>query len=361
MKKALVLSLAIVLGIGLFASAQVLSGEWYSEMTITGFPATINIAYTSELTVNYTVGGWTFTSYSKLGSSGWSDQTFSAGGALGAFSFSSLVDFNPVGPAFEKWTVGAGLALGGMNFTADWKLEGKDTFLTLKGSGSTGIVDIDITATFGDDDQVCDLPWQDVTIEVGFPFCCADVSAEVYFTCDGFEYAQFGVVGIAFPNLPWLTLDATLKFELQTKTLTLSPHFDLGADVCFDIYYDIASSGNLVIGDITFNGIGLVCEIGGVSFTGISYWGTGTKPGILAGTSYWEAYQIATTDDSCCGPLDFDLTVYFTNTHVNLFDIDEFAANILYHMADNFTWGMGFEYKVATGLTELTISFDVTW
>jgi len=57
MKKALVLSLAVILGIGLFASAQTLSGEWYSDLTITGFPAAINIAYTSEVTVSYTVGG----------------------------------------------------------------------------------------------------------------------------------------------------------------------------------------------------------------------------------------------------------------------------------------------------------------
>jgi len=364
MKKALVLSLAILLGLGLFASAQVLSGEWYSEITID--PTALTIAdffdYYSTLTVNYTVGGWTFTSYSELDDTGWSDQTFSAGGALGAFSFSSLVDFDPAIPAFESWNVTAGLALGGINFGADWTLADSDLTLIFTGDGSTGIVDIDITATFGgDDNNICDLPWQDILIGVDFPFCCADVAADIYFTCAGFDYVEFYVGGIVLPNLPWLTLNATLNFTMQTKSLALGADIDFGADVCFDIYYDVDVNDNLVIGDITFNGIGLVCEIGGVSFTAISYWGTGTKPGLLAGTDYWEAYQIATTDDSCCGPLDFDLTVYFLDGGVALFDIAEFDANILYAMSNNFTFGMGLEYVVDTGLTLWTISFDVTW
>jgi len=373
MKKALVLGLAMIFGLGLFASAQSLTGTWYGEATITGFPSPISVSFTSKLTVNYTVGGWTFTSYSVLGSGGWSDQTFSASGALGAFSFSSLVDFDPSPPGFDKWNVTAGLSLGGMTLGLDWTLTGPGgthpgLAVILTGSGSTGIVDITIAVGFGDPaTPACDLDWQDVKITAGFPFCCADVASTLYFTCDGFEYATFAVTGIALPNFPWLTLDATLKFELQTKTLTLSPKFNFGADVCFDLYYDVAKSGGvgpatvLTLGDITFSGIGLTCEIGGVSFTGISYWGTGTKPGILKGTDYWEAYKIATTDTGCCGPFTFDLTVFFDDTHVNLFDIDEFDANMTLQVSDQFKFGMGFVYDVTGGLTKWLINFTVTW
>jgi len=362
MKKALVLSLAVILGLGLFASAQVLSGEWYSELTISGFPAPINIDYESTLDVSYTVGGWVFASATTLGNAGWTAQSFSADGSLGAFTFGSTLKFDPSVPSFTSWNVTAGLSLGGMELGADGTLADKDLTLILTGSGSTGVVDIDIAATFGgDDNDICDLPWSDITIDVGFPFCCADVNAEIYFTCDGFEYVEFCVTDIALPNFPWLTLDACVLFETQTKTLTLTPNFDFGADVCFDLYYDIDTSGNLVIGDITFTGIGLECEIGGVSFTGISYWGGGTKPGILAGTNYWEAYQIATTDAGCCGPFDFDLTVYFEDAHNNLFDVAEFDANMSLQVSDQFTFGMGLDYDVTAGLTEMVVWFDVVW
>ena len=387
MKRALVLSLAVVLGLGLAAFGQSLTGEWTLGVVInpllSDFAAAID--FSSSLTVNYEVGGWTFTSLSVFGDAGWTDQKFYAEGSLGAYTFGSMVDFAPTG-AFQKLTVDAGVAIGGMTFAAGFTLEPGTVELVLTGSGSTSLVDIDIELTFGDalilaEGDGCDLDWAGVVIDATFPFCCADVTASIEFNCLGFVEACFGVQNVVIPNLPWVTVGAEVCFQTLSKTLTLTPAFDFGVDVCFDLFITQntqTTSGvlhpGLGLGNIDFDGIAIECEIGGVAFSGISYWGPAKfwnaatydytdYPGLLAGHNlqYWEAYQIATTDTACCGPFTFDITVYFDDTATGLFDVGLFVANMSLEVASELTFGMGVEYDVVLGAQEWSIDFTVTW
>jgi len=357
MKRALVLSLAVLFGLGVAAFAQTLSGEW--DTTVSIVPTPVSIGLDSTLTVTYALSGWTFTSYSELDETGWQDQTFDVGGALGAFTLGSFLDLDPAG-AFDEWEVTAGVSIAGVTFGLDWDLT-DDLAVTLSGSGTAGLVTVGADIYFGDPAvDGCDLNWTGIDITVDFPFCCADVAGTISFDCDGFQSACFDVDGIALPNFPWLTLGAELCFELQTKTLVLSPTFDFGDIACFDVYFDVASEGNLIIGDIEITGIGLECTIGGVDFTGVSYWGTGDKPSILYGTDYWEGYQITTTDDGCCGPFSFDISVFFDHAG-NLFDIAEFDANMEIQLATQFSFSMGIDITVDTGFTLWSLGFTVTW
>jgi hypothetical protein len=380
MKKALVLSLAVVLGLGFAAFAQgVLTGEW--DTTITIDPSALTVAafldFETELTVTYSIGGWDFTSFSKIDDTGWTTQTFDAAGAFGAFNVASGLAFDTAGD-FISWTVDTSFTFGSVAIGVDFDLYDSDVRLCLSGAATTGLVDITINMCFGDlivgssgytsEDDECDLDWAGIDITVEFPFCCADVTATLDINCDGFEKACFAVDGIVVSNIPWFTLGAEVCFELETKTLVLTPDFDFGADVCFDVYMCIDSDGGmgpdtpLQILDIYVTGIGLTCEIGGVSFTGISYWSDACdlKPTALG--DYWEMYQIATTEDACCGPFDFDIAVFFEAGGAALFDVAAFEANFSYELGDNFTFSMGLDYLVgAPGLALWTIGFNVVW
>jgi hypothetical protein len=344
--------------------AATLSGSWDTDVTIDPQQTNFNDAITlaSKLTVAYAVGDWTFTSVTKLTQDGWDDQDFTVAGVLGAFSITSALDFVPATPAFGSWKTTASVAIAGVSFGMTFELKGNDTFLTLTGSGVAGDVSVDVSVSFGDDDEECDLDWTGVTIDLGFPFCCADIALEVKFDCTGFVSACFSVAGIAVPNMPYMTLDADLCFTMTEKTLVLSPNFDFGAIACFDLYFDVESTGNITIQDISIVGIGLSCDIGAVTFTGISYWGDGNKPGALAGTGYWEAYTIETNDDACCGPFGFDLTFYFLNNGLALFDIAEIDANMTLQVAAQFAFNMGLNVDVNTGgFTSWVVGFLVTW
>jgi hypothetical protein len=360
MKKALVLSLAVVLGLGVASFAQTLSGSWDSTIGVNPGPPVV-LTIDSELIVTYSISGWSFSSDTVLDETGWISQDFAVDGALGAFTIGSALVFDPVGPAFfTSWEVTGGLSLAGVTFEGTFTLLPSVTTLELIGSGTAGAVDVTVDITFGDG-LGCNFNFAGVDIEVDFPFCCADVISTISFDCTGFVEATFGVEGIALPGLPWATLDALITFTPEEKTLTITPNFDFGVEGCFDVYMT-DPAGGMLFGDIAIVGIGLTCEIGGVQFTGISYWGEDPKPGILEGTDYWEAYQISTTDDGCCGPFTFDVGVYFLEGGALLFDIAELDAAMSIQISTQFTFSAGFDIVLdpVPGFT-LTFGFGVEW
>jgi hypothetical protein len=361
MKRALVLSLAVVLGLGVASFAQTLTGTWDTTITIT--PAPIDLDIDSILTVTYSLSGWVFTSKTTIDETGWTDQTFAASGALGAFTIGSTLDFAPNTPAFESWKVTGGLSIAGVAFDGSFTLTPGNVAVVLNGSGTAGLVALKVSLTFGTPgNDLCDFNWTGITITGSFPFCCADVAFTLTFDCDGFDQICFTADGIALPGITWATLDAELCFTMQTKTLVVTPVFDFGATACFNVYLSSPASG-LLFGDISVDGIGLTCTIGGVQFTGLSYWGAGAKPGLLKGTTYWEVYQIKTTDDGCCGPFAFDIAVYFLEGGTKLFDVAFLKANMSIQLATQFTFKMGLSLNLETVPTfaEWTLGFIVKW
>jgi hypothetical protein len=363
MKVALVLGLALVLGVGAASFAQTLSGSWDSTVSIVPSPVALGIR--SELIVTYAMSGWTFSSDTVLTDAGWASQHFDASGALGGFTLGSTLVFNPATVAFTSWTATGALSLAGVTFSGTFTVKPGDTQFVLRGAGTAGTVAIDATVTLGgDNDGICDFDWSGVVVGATFPFCCGDITSTISFDCDGFDYVNFKVAGIAIPALPWVTLNATLTFSMQTKALVLSPTFNFGAVACFNLYIAQAQTGSLALDDIMISGIGLNCEIGGVEFTGISFWGTGTKPGLLVGTPYWEVYQIATTDDGCCGPLGFDVAVYFLSGGLQLFDVAEIDANLSIQISTQFEFSTGISIDLTAGpnaFTKWTVGFLVEW
>jgi len=206
---------------------------------------------------------------------------------------------------------------------------------------------------------------QKITLS-GLGFCCMeDITTTLYMTCNGFDFLEFETAGIIIPHLPWVTLGATLKFTLEAKALTLTPTFVWGDILCadFDLFMSVSTTGDqLAIEGIRIGGIGLRCDIGGVSFTGISFWGGGAKPLLLEGTEYWEYYQIKTVDDGCCGPFEFEATVFFKEAGSRLFDVALFDIDMSIALSSQFTFDMGLVVNTETAaFTRWTFGFLIEW
>jgi hypothetical protein len=397
MKRALVLSLICVVGLAFAGFAQTLTGSWITTVCLNpqtdSFAGAITLA--STLGVTYAIGDWAFTSTTVLTGAGWSDQDFTVTGLFGLITVSSALDFNPLPGAFGSWSTTLGLNMAGVTFGATFYIgPGTATSpvggsrLTLTGSAGVGSAVVgDITIVLGNAlSAVCDFDFQSVNIGLDFLFCdCAAIQSDIYFTCAGFQYVQFVAKGIAIPNLPWVSLDAKLKFQLQTKELTITPVFDIGAIVCFDLYiYHNAATGatfpynSYTWTSFTVEGIGLSCDIGGVTFTALSNWhnfGAGAtnlalRPGLLAGKDYkyWEVYSIGLDADACCGGVfEFDLAVFFAENVVapatmsNLFDVALIEADMKVNVTTQFAFTMGLDVDVAGGFTKWCLGFEVTW
>jgi len=366
MRRALVLGCMLVLFVAWAGAGQTLTGSWDTDIVVDPLKTqfTDTLALTSVVTLNYALGDWHFITVSTFSGDGWTDQDFKATGVLGSFSINTALDLNP-NATFGDWSTTVQATLYGIVMGATFKLDGTDAYLTLTGRGGMGTpVSVDITAGFGSATPAgCDLDFSYVTIGVDFTFCeCAPIQSEFKFDCEGFLYAKFVTTGIAIPNLPWLTIGATLEFLLDAKTLTLSPTFDFGATVCFDLHFDVDPTGNVTVPAIRVDGIGIACTIDGVKFAAFSYWGNDGKPGLLSGTDYWEVYSIGTSNDDCCGPFGFDVAVYFLEKGIRLFDVGLIDADLTLRVASQFTVDMGLEINLETAaFTKWTLGFLVTW
>jgi len=97
LKKALVFTIAAVIGLGLAASAQ-MGGTWGVEISIdpgATLAGDLFVDLTSSLDVDYTIGDWVFGATAGFDRLGWSSMKFDAAGVLGAFSFTGVMNFLP--------------------------------------------------------------------------------------------------------------------------------------------------------------------------------------------------------------------------------------------------------------------------
>ena len=118
MKKALVIACMLVLAGGALVSAQTFTGSWDTTFTFDVYKLGSVCPYqwweiyglSSELVVDYTVGGFVFESKSSFDAQhGFNAQEFSAAGSLGAFSLAAKMEFLPAAVLTNTqgwWTVG---------------------------------------------------------------------------------------------------------------------------------------------------------------------------------------------------------------------------------------------------------------
>jgi hypothetical protein len=154
MKRALVLSLVVVLGLGVGAFAQ-LTGAWESTLSFnlgaTSFDKYI-VGLTSTFEIDYTLAGWTFGSVSGFDLTGFASQAFSVEGALGAFTFESSAAFAPMAVSLYNYPHFAGNLQSASVVCGPWWVGTPDPttslpkFLTLDATASVSIAGVTASA-----------------------------------------------------------------------------------------------------------------------------------------------------------------------------------------------------------------------
>jgi hypothetical protein len=365
MRAAICLIILVLFGV-VGAFGQSLSGSWDTDISFdpqqTGFADALSM--TSTLISTYTVGDWAFTTTTKLDEAGWVDQDFGVVGLLGAFTVTSAIDLDVQLTKFGSWVTTVGLDVAGIDFRGAFTLKENSVDLDLAMTGGSGTaVQGEIILGLGGGVD-CDFDFQDVKIGVDFTFGCSPVESDIYFTCaNGFEYANFKAGGIAIPNLPWVTLGALLHFELDSKEITITPSFNFGPILCFDLLFDVDEktgatfpNDTLEFNTISVVGIGIGCTIGGVDFYGLSRF-----DGSIRG-KYWEQYSIDASGDVCCGDVfEFGLDVFFEEHAQALFDVALIETNAKINVTQQFAFTMELDIETDGGFTEWCVGFEVTW
>ncbi len=371
MKKALVLAIALVMGLGIAAfAASPLSGSWTSSITLSPITPTLTVStFTSTLVVDYTVGGWTFESTTGFALTGWKTQKFTANGALGAFTLGSTLVFDPTGPSFTKWDSTGKVSIAGVDLSSEFLLGPTGSGWTFGASGVAGDLTLGATAYFNMNSSgglvqttsYC-FCFSSVDFTASFPFACIDtVSATLSFDHTGFAGVTFSTKGVTIPNISWLTFDASVTFDTTSKSVTITPNINLGTFACITPYYSLDTSGTYHIDGIYIYGLKLSYTWNGVTFTDKTSFDPAKNSSITGKSAYWELFQIESKSDSCCGgAVDFTVGNYFKTGGTTLFDWGETDVSLSFGIGSNFTLNTGLIVD-STGLTQVSGGFTVTW
>lgn len=297
MKKALVISFLLVAGLGLAAFAGPLSGSWCVYTGFAEFQPVSMLYFESDVTLDYTTCGWTFSTTAVIEKHGFSNLYFEASGSVGAFGFYGVLDFIPQTPSFKFMAGAANLSIAGMTVYAIGVLSNANAATALDPDngigynvgafGDAGVCSVWVEAQFnlattigdlydyGYDYVVgellsfhrctgaksigydvlqtgCNPAWTGLDVYVEFPFACMDLITKVNFGCQyGFEKVCFELDDLCL-GIDWLLLDdLNICFEVQTKTVCAEIEIVVGDCVCITPYLSLMDSGTAGLVQIT--------------------------------------------------------------------------------------------------------------
>jgi len=370
-----------LVGLTLFAGSPS-SGSWSSEITFEQGEINPFKTLDSVLNLNYSFGSFLGASESELMLFGFIWQGFGLTGTLGAFIVQGDVLFGPSTADYIYGQLIVSMSIAGIDFgfyfaqLSDAVLQGPADGFAVRLAGSAGALDITSITEMGaqiedeDDDNFNGITiyhastglykhyvtnpivvgqgftGEKVTVS-GWSFgCVEDIATTLYMTCEGFDFIKFELTGIDV-GLSWLSFDVELTFQLQTKSIVLTPTLVLGETVCIDVYAAVLTDApdNTIydsftsITGISLYGLGFTSSWDGVTVKDVTVLDTGhyaitteeygsvieeivevLEDGHEYYPDYWELISIAVTGDGCCGgSYTFLANTYFDKNATNLF------------------------------------------
>jgi len=227
MKKVFVIAITMILGLGLAAFAGPLSGSWATALVVDPAASSFT-SLTSTLAVDYTVSGWTFGSSSGFTLSGFSSQSFTAGGSVGAFTLSSTMTFNPMfvtAKDYSAFWVGKDTSTQTFSTTIcpiTYTATTVPRFLTWKTEGSISIGGVELGALFYIDQSNYDVTLTDYVTQLTSSVVAATHLSDAYSCASylngaGWRFKVAGSIGdISATSYTYFNLTETDTSSLST-------------------------------------------------------------------------------------------------------------------------------------------------
>ena len=348
---------------------------------VTGrLPSTFRIStyLKDDIVIDWPIGTWTLlsdTSFSIMNATlehGWMECIIAAYGTKTSGEFLLI----PVGTGFA---LGAELALQGTTI-AGMALEAVTTF-------GVGTDLAEAMKVQSDADTCFCYTGTDISLS-GLALGCVHYENLTRFSAErGFEFTRFEFE-IDLPEDWLLSLDATLEFTTQTKSLVLVPSLrilDLG---CMYLYVglDVAklTLGETTIGALKLAGlrladidIGPATVSGVVAFDGVLWKGNREDDISLHAANYLicvaadcdpadykevpTQYDMVVTLETSEGNLDAALDVYFQPMGgASLFSLALFTGELNYMLSSEIEFGIGLAINPVTGWERLTLDFTLS-
>jgi len=343
MKKVFVIAITMILGLGLAAFAGPLSGSWATTLVVDPAASSFT-SLTSTLAVDYTVSGWTFGSSSGFTLSGFSSQSFTAGGSVGAFTFSSTMTFDPMAVTAKDYSAFWAAVLvanpNGLTQTPStticpitYTTTTEPKFLTWKTEGSISIGGVELGALFYIDQSNYDVTLTNYATKLAL----TPLSGTTYVCTSGYNGAGWrfkvgGTIGdITATSYTYFNLSETDASTTYCPAVGKSGTLSISAASCAPAFTEEY---------ITLEGVSLGCATFDV---GLSILCTG-----------FSDVTFVANDVAIGGWLELDFGLVFTTTSKST----DFCLTVTAPESDCFTIEFGFNGSPNADATGVIDSLD---
>ncbi len=446
MRKVWLLACLVGITVGFAAWASPLAGSWTFAIEVDPEASSLDamLEVESVLEIDYTFSTWTWESTVLVGNDGLDNMFIDAHGPLGAFGVRSIIDFDAANAAFRAWLASARTAIGGVNLYGMLMVDrlrdvatechpATGAGWTLGGWGHAGPVTIYAQTRFGMTDTStlvykygynwlldhfiftacdqwykpsgyidvqtggCTLAWTGADIQIEMPFGCADVLAQLSFSCSGgfdqilFEFQNIDL-GLPVINIAWMDI----VFTVDSKSVATVFDVTLDEMVCITPYLALEGLGTSIEGlslkalkmQYSWNGItfkaGELLDLDGW-YQYLNYSSESTRVlgfgwngelttmwDCLASygerTPYNEYFGLIIDGDACCGgKYDASLFAWFNTgqggTHAGssgLFDWAETRASMRLGIGSQFTASFALSVKTS-GVNWIRVGGRFDW
>lgn len=301
----------------------------------------------------------------------------------GVGTLASRIDFDPdpTTDLFDYADVSLTMRFGSSSIFASLYTDGTQTgsrmSLGLFGATNDGSLSLSSRVTFAS----CSLYFDTASVTLraaGFPCglgdCAIDLSGTASFSSSGFVKATVSASGMDFPDVGWLSLvtsaNVMVSFEVQTKSLTITPQFETPIVDCIRFGTEIVWANNTLTDlrltsmhvDHTFaNGVRLRMH------TSLDPTDLTLNQSVTGHLDYWEADVLSGEFEVCTGVGgDWEAGVYFSRPGVGVQLFDWGMLELKASVACGRLWELFTEITFRSGVfgdptSELLLGFAVTW
>ena len=389
MKRAL--AVLLVCSVAAFAQFPAFTGRWDATVCLIG-PGTPSL--TSSLSLTTKIAGFDITSGFRFTATALDRVWFSGKGALGPFSLSTGMYFNPIVPEYMGGYLSTTFDFAGLGIGFDvyhWDTDYNTCFFYPSNcwpfldwydgletpcpqTGAYGMLyklslkvdPVSLKLYFADCCEGIEFDKAILTLK-GIGLCCGiALDAEMAFKKEGgFQYLTLS--GIEIPLCCGVSLTAKVTFTVDTKTVETGLKFAGYGDACFTVWGDAIKTGNAWTG-IEIYGWRIRCTLGDCNYaefvtalnpTEVNKRLPAADRFLVGAPCYeFEYIKLGFCGPGCCGgKYTVDLSIYF-GTGGGIFDITRLNYSVKIPIMANFTLNLSGRVAASTCTTH---SFCFGW
>jgi hypothetical protein len=208
----------------------------------------------------------------------------------------------------------------------------------------------------------CQFQFQRATATLTSAFACVErLAMDVAFDDKGFDAASFSLGQIDI-GVDWLALNGRVTFDVDSKTVSLTPELVLLSDTCVSAYGSLVfGETKTEIGGVSIYGLLVEQQVGDATLSSLTYFDAYHFVPVLGDQNCFESLSLSLARDGCCGGSNqLGIVVAFARDSTELFGWAETDLSASFSFGESLSAAVTLMVDRVHNL-EIGLEFHVQW